>query len=191
MKIVSGSLSGIYEISFTSHQDHRGSFTRLYDQGVFENYGLHRHWVQENRSYTKQKGTIRGLHFQFPPFAETKMIRVSKGAIWDVFVDLRKESPTFAKWGSCQLTEDNDKMLYISQGFAHGFCTLTDDCEVIYKVDNFYSPALEGGILWNDRDLRIDWPITTPILSRKDGEALSLKEFIKMYEGIEIRKGLK
>lgn len=184
MNILPGSLPGIYEITFTPHQDHRGSFTRIYDQDVFEKYGLHRHWVQENRSYTKKKGTIRGLHFQFPPFAETKMIRVSKGAIWDVFVDLRKDSPTFGQWGVCLLQEEYDKMLYISKGFAHGFCSITDHCEVIYKVDNYYSPAHEGTILWNDQDLRIDWPHTSPVLSRKDQEALSMKEFIERYKGI-------
>ncbi|MBP1930825.1 dTDP-4-dehydrorhamnose 3,5-epimerase [Ammoniphilus resinae] len=186
MKIEAGCLPGIYEISFTSHQDHRGSFTRIYDQEMFEKHGLQSHWVQENRSYTQKKGTIRGLHLQFPPFAETKMVRVSKGAIWDVFVDLRKGSSTFAQWGACLLQEDIDKMLYIPKGFAHGFCTLTDHCEVIYKVDNYYSPSHEGGILWNDPDLGIVWPHTFPVLSRKDEKALSLKEFIKRYEGITL-----
>jgi dTDP-4-dehydrorhamnose 3,5-epimerase len=173
------SLSGTYEITFTPHTDHRGHFTRVYDQQIFKEHGLDRNWVQENHSYSKEKGIIRGLHFQFPPYAETKLILVTRGAIFDVFVDLRKDSPAFGRWGSIELKEDNNKMVYIPRGVAHGFCTLTDDCEVVYKVDNYYSPRHEGGIIWKDETLGIHWPVSAPIISLKDNELPSLKEFMR------------
>jgi dTDP-4-dehydrorhamnose 3,5-epimerase len=179
-------LSGVYEISLIPHVDHRGHFMRTFDGEIFTNFGLNRNWVQENHSLSIKKGTIRGLHFQLPPFSETKLVRVIKGAILDVFVDIRKESPTFGKWASIELTEDNFKMIFIPRGFAHGFCTLTDHCEVIYKVDNFYSPEQEAGILWNDDFLKIDWPTPNPIISQKDGKLPSFEEFIKNNKGINV-----
>jgi dTDP-4-dehydrorhamnose 3,5-epimerase len=166
--------------------DHRGHFTRSFDEQIFTHYGLNRYWVQENHTLSKKKGTIRGLHLQLPPYSETKLIRVIKGAILDVFVDLRKDSPTFGKWASIELTDDNFKMIFIPRGFAHGFCTLTDNCEVIYKVDNFYSPNHEVGILWNDDFLNIDWPVSNPIISKKDGKLPSFENFIKNYKGISL-----
>ncbi|MFC3769606.1 dTDP-4-dehydrorhamnose 3,5-epimerase [Paenibacillus sp. GCM10012303] len=171
-------LSGVYEITGTPHHDHRGYFTRLYDRQLWSDYGLDRIWVQENRSYSSRKGTIRGLHFQRPPHGETKVVRVSRGAILDVFVDMRRDSPTFGQWGSIELTEDNHKMIYIPRGFAHGFCTLTDHCEVTYKVDHRYTPSHEGGIVWNDETLRIDWPVSAPILSDRDARLPAWKELM-------------
>lgn len=181
-------LPGIYEITVTPRTDHRGRFTRVYDQRIFENYGIACHWVQENVSLSKHKGTIRGLHLQLGPYAETKLIRVSKGAIFDVFVDLREGSPTFGRWDSVLLTEDNHKLIYIPRGFAHGFCTLTDDCEVIYKVDNYYAPAHEAGLNWRDDSLRITWPVLKPIISDKDKYLPTLQEFIKIHRDIN-KKG--
>jgi dTDP-4-dehydrorhamnose 3,5-epimerase len=179
------SIPGIYEITLSPYTDHRGDFTRIYDQRIYKNLGLDRNWVQENHSFSLQKGTIRGLHFQFPPYTETKLIRVTKGAIFDVFVDLRRDSPTFGEWGSIELTEDNYKMIYITRGFAHGFCSLSDECEVVYKVDNYYSPTFEGGIIWRDETLRIDWPVSKPIISDKDNKLQTLKEFKRIYKGID------
>jgi len=143
-------------------------FVRTYDNNVFNENGLKFDWVQENHSKTVKSGTIRGLHFQLPPFAETKLVRCIRGKILDVFVDLRKNSPTFGKWDSIILSEDNYKMVLIPKGFAHGFLTLTDNCKVIYKVDNYYNPEYECGLIWNDSDLNINWGIDNPILSEKD-----------------------
>ncbi|WP_138495932.1 dTDP-4-dehydrorhamnose 3,5-epimerase [Paenibacillus pinistramenti] len=161
-------LQGIYEITLSPKADHRGHFSRVFDQQIFKQNGLSWDWVQENRSLSVKKGTIRGLHFQQGPYAETKLIRVSRGAIYDVFVDLRPDSPAFGTWDSILLTEDNNKMVYISKGFAHGFCTLEPNCEVLYKVDQYYSPEHEGGVIWNDPDLRITWPILKPVISDRD-----------------------
>lgn len=179
-------LAGVYEINLSPKMDHRGHFMRTFDEQIFNQFGIKRNWVQENHSLSINQGTIRGLHFQLPPYSETKLIRVVKGAIFDVFVDLRKDSPTFGKWGSVELTEDNFKMIFIPRGFAHGFCTLTDHCEVVYKVDNFYSPRHEGGVLWNDDVLNIDWPVLNPIISKRDGQLPSFEDFCKNHEGIHL-----
>jgi dTDP-4-dehydrorhamnose 3,5-epimerase len=184
-------LSGVYEINLDPKIDHRGHFMRTFDKQVFDNFGINRNWVQENHSLSIKKGIIRGLHFQLPPFSETKLIRVIKGAIFDVFVDLREDSPTFGQWDFIELREDNFKMVLIPRGFAHGFCTLADNCEVAYKVDNFYSPKQEAGIVWNDSILNIDWPVSDPILSKKDSELPPLEDFIKNHKGINLTKNEK
>lgn len=177
MIIKPGRLQGIYEISLIPNSDHRGHFTRTFDQQIYQDHGLDWNWVQENRSFSSRKGTIRGMHLQFGEYAETKLIRVTKGAIFDVFVDLRQESPTFGSWDSVLLTENNNKMVYISKGFAHGFCTLQEDCEVVYKVDRPYAPQHEGGVRWNDEALRITWPILKPVISDRDLQLPTLQEF--------------
>jgi dTDP-4-dehydrorhamnose 3,5-epimerase len=126
------------------HVDGRGFFMRTYDKEIFQQHGIERVWVQENHSRSEIKGIIRGFHFQLPPHSETKLVRALKGAVLDVFVDLRKGSPTFGQWDSIELSEANKKMVFIPRGFAHAFCTLTDICEVTYKVDNSYAPDYEG-----------------------------------------------
>jgi len=186
MEIKNHKLKGVYEIILNPHLDERGFFMRVYDDKLFKEHGINNKWVQENHSFSKNKGIIRGLHFQFPPYAETKLIRCIKGSIMDVFVDLRKNSPTFGKWGSIILSEENKKMILIPRGFAHGFCTLTEKSEVLYKVDNYYAPEYEGGIIWNDPDLNINWPVEHPILSEKDKKNLSFKEFVNIYGGIKL-----
>jgi dTDP-4-dehydrorhamnose 3,5-epimerase len=178
MQVKQYNLPSVYEITLNPHIDDRGHFIRIFDHDTFKNHGLDRDWRQENLSYSKRKGTIRGLHFQLPPFTETKLIRVIRGAIFDVWVDLRKDSPTFGKWDSIELSEDNYKMIFLPRGFAHGFCSLTDNCEIMYKVDNVYSAEHEGGILWRDEMLDINWPITSPILSKKDASLPKLKDFL-------------
>ena len=186
MLIKERKLRGVFEIQLDPHEDKRGFFMRVYDDTIFKKYRIHRNWVQENHSRSVEKGVIRGMHFQFPPYTETKLIRVISGEIYDVFIDLRKGSPTFGQWDSIKLSAENKKMIYIPGGFAHGFCTLTKNCEVVYKVDNYYAPDSEGSIRWDDPDLGIDWPVDNPILSEKDSKAKSFKEFIETYGGLEV-----
>lgn len=179
-------LQGTYEITLEPKTDERGFFMRTYDRKIFQKYGLDRNWIHENHSKSIKKGIIRGLHFQFPPYTESKLVRCVRGTIFDVFVDLRKNSPTFGRWDFVELSEENKKMIYIPRGFAHGFCTLTDVSEVVYKVDNNYMPDAEGGIIWNDKKLNINWPAKTPILSKKDADLPSMDEFILKYGGLEV-----
>lgn len=178
-------IPGVFEIRLEPRRDDRGFFMRTYDEAFFITQGLHRHWLQENQSRSENRGIIRGLHFQLPPFAETKLVRCVRGAVLDVFVDLRKDSTTFGKWGSIELRVDKFNMVYIPRGFAHGFCTLTDESEVVYKVDNVYSQENERGLLWNDPDLDISWPIFNPILSEKDAKGMTLKEFVSRHKYID------
>jgi dTDP-4-dehydrorhamnose 3,5-epimerase len=162
--------------------DSRGYFMRTFDETIFKEKGLERNWVQENHSRSEEKGIIRGLHFQLPPFTETKMLRCINGAVLDVFVDLRKDSETFGQWDSIELSAENKKMIFIPRGFAHGFCTLTNVSEVVYKVDNYYSQESERGLLWNDVNVGINWPIENPILSVKDEKNMTFKEFVEQYK---------
>jgi dTDP-4-dehydrorhamnose 3,5-epimerase len=180
-------IEGVYEIRLEPRRDERGFFMRVYDEEFFKKAGLHRHWVQENHSRSEKKGVLRGLHFQFPPFAETKLIRCVRGAVYDVFVDLRKGSPAFGKWGSVELSEEKHNMVFIPRGFAHGFCTLIAGSEVIYKVDNPYNLQAESGLLWSDPDLAISWPVKQPLLSEKDAGNQTLKEFVQRYKYIDIK----
>ena len=184
MKISPLKILGTYEITLSPIGDNRGFFMRTFDLNEFNNYGLNKMWVQENHSRSSQPGIIRGLHFQFPPYAETKLVRCISGKILDVFVDLRKDSGTFGQWESIELSEDNKKMVFIPRGFAHGYCTLSEVSEVLYKVDNFYAPEHEGGLLWNDSDVGIDWPVDDPVLSEKDKKNMGLEEFMEKYGGI-------
>lgn len=179
-------LKGVYEINLNPIGDHRGFFMRTYDEIFFDKNGLVTRWVQENHSFSAKKGTLRGLHFQFPPFAETKVVRCVQGEILDVFVDLRKSSSSFGKWGSVILSPAKSNIVYIPKGFAHGFCTLTDNCHVMYKVDNLYSKEHESGLLWNDFEIGIEWPVNSPIISEKDSHNLTLTRFIEKFKAIEV-----
>lgn len=177
MEIRETELSGVFEITLSPITDERGFFMRTYDISSFEQNGLCTTWLQENHSRSERKGIIRGLHFQVEPFHETKLVRCISGSVWDVAVDLRPESATFGRWISCILSAENRKMLYIPRGFAHGFCTLTSVSEVIYKVDNIYSPFHERGIIWNDAEIGIEWPVSFPVLSEKDRNNMSFKDY--------------
>lgn len=177
MEIKPHRLKGIFEINLKRISDARGYFMRTYEKGLFAESGLQTDWLQENQSFSARLHTIRGLHFQKPPHTETKLIRVIQGTIFDVFVDLRKDSKTFGQWGSTNLSEDNNKMVYISRGFAHGFCTLTEDVIVQYKVDNKYLLESEGGIRWNDPTLRIEWNVENPFTSEKDANLPFFENF--------------
>ena len=178
----------MFEITPKPHQDERGFFMRTYDWNLFREACIPMRWVQENHARSERKNIIRGLHFQFPPFSETKLVRCVTGAIKDVFVDLRKGSSTFGQWDSIELSADNKKMILIPRGFAHGYQTLTTVTDVLYKVDNFYSPEHEGGILWNDTELNIDWDLEAghiPCLSAKDTGNMKFVEFIERYKSID------
>jgi dTDP-4-dehydrorhamnose 3,5-epimerase len=152
--------------------DHRGWFMETYSDASFKAAGIEISFVQDNQSFTAAKGTLRGLHFQLKPKAQTKLVRCTKGGIFDVAVDLRKGSPAFGKWIGMELSTNNKRQLFIPKGFAHGFVTLTDDVEVQYKVDEFYAPEWERAIIWSDPEIAIAWPFDiTPLLSVKDESA--------------------
>ncbi|MCE7792763.1 dTDP-4-dehydrorhamnose 3,5-epimerase [Salipaludibacillus sp. CUR1] len=148
--------------------DHRGFFMESYNAERFKEAGIAFNFIQDNHSLSVNKGTIRGLHFQLPPKSQAKLVRVVKGAIYDVAVDIRKSSPHFGKWVGVELSAENKKQLIIPRGFAHGFCTLEENTEVIYKVDEYYAPEYDRGIRWDDPALNINWPANEPVLSEKD-----------------------
>lgn len=151
----------------TVFEDRRGFFLESYNLKEFEAFGINVNFVQDNHSRSK-KGVIRGLHFQKGKMAQAKLVRVVKGEIFDVAVDIRKGSSYYGKWVAVTLSENNKRMLFIPEGFAHGFCVLSEEADVLYKASNFYSPEHEGGIRWDDPDLAIPWPVDNPIVSLKD-----------------------
>ncbi len=154
--------------------DGRGFFFESYREDVFARYGVKERFVQDNCSRSV-KGALRALHYQMPPMAQAKIVRVTRGKVYDVAVDIRKNSKTFGKYVSVILSADDPKMLYVPAGFAHGFLALEDGCEFHYKVSNFYSPQHERGIIWNDPDIKIDWPRLDYIFSEKDKKYPTLK----------------
>lgn len=170
--------------------DHRGFFMESYNDKVFEELGLCYTFIQDNQSLSAEAGTLRGLHYQLEPYAQTKLVRVINGAIYDVIVDIRKGSPTYGKWQGFILTAENKRQLLIPKGFAHGLCTLVKNTEVMYKVDNYYSFEHERGILWNDPQLNIDWPVREPILSSKDTKHPTMEDaentFVYFSKGVTI-----
>jgi dTDP-4-dehydrorhamnose 3,5-epimerase len=156
--------------------DDRGYFFESYNQQVFADAGLDLEFLQDNESKSS-KGVLRGLHFQLPPFDQGKLVRVSRGSVMDVSVDLRKDSSTYGQWASFELSEINKRMLWIPPGFAHGFISLQEDTVFIYKCTNVYHKESEGSIRWNDPDLDIDWGISDPVVSEKDQQAPLFREF--------------
>ena len=170
MKFFETELKGSYIIELERLEDERGFFTRIWDKKRMQDKGLDTDLVQMSFSFTKKKGTLRGMHFQKKPFEETKLVRCTRGKIFDVIIDLRTKSNTFMKWISVELNSDNLKMLYIPEGFAHGFQTLEDNTEVSYQMTQYYMPEFAEGIRWDDTQFNIDWPIKFPILSEKDNK---------------------
>lgn len=168
MKFIKTNIKGVYVITLELRKDNRGSFTRNFCKKEFAEIGININIVQINRSLTKEKGTIRGLHYQRYPKSEDKIVQCLKGSIFDVAVDLRKNSPTYGKWVGETLSEDNNKMLLIPKGFAHGFQALDNNVVVQYFVSQYYSPDYEKGLRWNDPRLNIQWPIKDIELSDKD-----------------------
>lgn len=165
------------------HGDDRGFFSETFKRAELETEGVRVDWLQDNQSLSGQVGTVRGLHFQTAPFAQDKLVRVLRGAIFDVAVDLREGSQTYGQWVGLELSQENWTQLYVPAGFAHGFMTLLPDTEVLYKVSAPYSKAHEGAILWNDPDLNIAWPEVGPVtLSEKDKVAPRLRDLVALSQ---------
>jgi len=180
-------IPGIVLIEPKVSEDGRGFFMETYKMPDFGAAGIKVDFVQENHSRSS-KGVLRGLHYQNPPFAQGKLVRAVRGKIFDVAVDIRRGSPTWTKWVSIILSEENKNILYVPAGLAHGFCVLSEVAEVIYKTTGVYSAESEAGIIWNDKNLNIKWPINEPILSEKDRNLPSLENAdIRFYYGEELK----
>lgn len=187
MKIKELKIKGVFEIQLEPNIDSRGFFMRTYDEKIFQKYRINRKWVQESHSFSRKKGTVRGFHFQHQPYTETKLIRVSNGEILFTILDLRKNSNTFGKWIQLVVSAEKNNVIYIPKGCAPCMCTLTEDCEVLYKMDQFYSPDHYDNIKWDDPTLNISWPIKNPSdISQKDKRDQSFKEFVKKYGGLKV-----
>ena len=168
MKFIETPLKGAYIIELEPIEDERGFFARSFCKEEFKRHGIEFEVAQCNISYNKKKGTLRGMHYQAPPHEEGKLVSCIKGAICDVIIDLRPDSPTYCKWFAVELTAKNYKMLYVPKGFAHGFQTLEDNTVVFYQMSEFYHPECARGVRWNDPAFGIEWPISNPIMSEKD-----------------------
>lgn len=179
LKIEPLSLSDVKCVTPTRYEDERGFFSETYNVQRFRDAGIDADFVQDNHSLSKRKGTVRGLHFQAPPFAQAKLVRVLRGAVRDVVVDVRKASPTYGQWACAHLSAENGAQLFVPRGFLHGFVTLEPDTEVFYKVDNSYSREADGAVLWCDETLGIDWGIQAKaaVLSDKDMAAQRFADF--------------
>ena len=171
MNVIETALAGVRILEPQVFGDARGWFMESWSKKKMEDAGSFVDFVQDNHSFSAQKGTLRGLHYQLNPMAQAKLLRVSRGAIFDVAVDIRRGSPTYAKWVGVKLTAENYRQLFIPRGFAHGFITLTDDVEVQYKADNLYAPDCDGNIRWDDPEIGVEWPIPPVVLSEKDAAA--------------------
>jgi len=176
MEFIETALQGLVKIQPIVHSDLRGFFIESYSFAPFEKAGIACRFIQDNHSCSKEKGVLRGLHFQKPPFAQAKLIRVTRGGIFDVAVDLRKNSPTYGHWCGLEISAANFTMLFVPAGFAHGFCTLEPDTHVQYKVDVPYTPQHDSGIIWNDPELAVVWPVEHPVISTKDARLPLLRD---------------
>ena len=174
-------LKGCFVITPEPFTDERGWFARTYCKNEFNTIGHQGEWLQLNHSFTRQAGTIRGMHYQLPPFSEIKLVRCIAGAVYDVVIDLRKGSSTFLHWLGVEISAANKKMIYIPEGFAHGFQALEDNSELIYHHTQFYTPGDEGGIRYNEPKVKIKWPIVVAGISERDGHHPFLGE---NYKGI-------
>ncbi|MBD0381616.1 dTDP-4-dehydrorhamnose 3,5-epimerase [Paenibacillus sedimenti] len=168
MKVISTKLPGVLVFEPKSYGDHRGFFMESYNRHTLEQLGIHHDFIQDNHSLSVQAGILRGLHYQLAPKAQTKLVRVLSGAVYDVVVDIRQGSPTYGEWAGVILSAENKRQILVPQGFAHGICTLVPNTQLMYKVDQYYSPEHDRGIGWNDPQLGIEWPVSDPILSDKD-----------------------
>ncbi len=168
MRFSETKLRGVYTISLEPHRDERGFFARTWCREEFEAHGLNPQLVQCSISFNKRRGTLRGMHFQQAPYAEAKLIRCTKGAIYDVAVDLRPSSPTFKQWTALILTEANREMMYVPEGCAHGFLTIEDESEVFYQMSEFYAPEAARGFRWDDPAFGIAWPEKVEVIASKD-----------------------
>jgi len=180
MKVEKTSISGPLIIYPDVFEDPRGYFYESYNADKFKEMGIIESFNQSNHSKSV-KGTLRGLHFQVSP-GQSKLVRVIRGSVWDVAVDIRPSSKTFGKWHAVELNEENRMIYYVPVGFAHGFCVLSETTEFLYKVSSVYNPKTESGIAWDDPDINIEWPIKSPLLSERDMKNQSLKEFLKKVQ---------
>lgn len=176
MKITKLELEGVKILEPNYFEDYRGYYSETYSKRTLHELGIDTVFVQDNHSLTLKKGIIRGIHFQNNPKAQTKLVRCSRGRVMDYVVDLRKDSSTFKKWISVELSEENRMQIWIPKGFGHAFVSLVDNCEVQYKVDELYYPEHDRAITWNDPQINIEWPIAEPIISQKDMAAPLLKD---------------
>lgn len=168
MHFIKTPLEGAYLIDLDKKGDDRGFFARFFCAKEFKEYGLEENFVQVNNSLSVHKGTMRGMHYQLSPLAESKLVRCLTGSLYDVILDLRKESPTFGQWFGSELNPENRRMMYVPKGFGHGFVSLKDHTEILYLSSQYYSSELERGIRWNDPKFAIRWPIPPTIISEKD-----------------------
>ena len=176
MDIIKTKIDGVYVLIPRVFGDYRGFFMESWSKKTMDEAGLFYDFVQDNHSLSTVKGTLRGIHFQKGDKSQAKLVRVVTGAVLDVAVDLRHDSPTYKQWVGVELSAENKKQLLIPRGFGHGFVTLTDHVEFLYKADNYYAPEADGGIRWNDPDIGVEWGITDPILSEKDKKNPFLKD---------------
>lgn len=193
MKVIETEIPGVLIVETDVFGDHRGYFTETYSKPKYEKLGITVDFVQDNRSFSAAEGTLRGLHWQNPPYAQSKLVSCTKGKVIDVAVDIRKGSPTFGKWVSCELSADNHRQFFIPQGFAHGFLTLTPDVEFRYKVDNVYDKASEGSIRYDDPTVAVDWGMLLngrePVLSDKDRISPVLEDANNLFVYDDMMKG--
>jgi len=184
MEIIETNIPDVKVITPKKHGDHRGSFAETFNCKALAAAGIEADFVQDNQSYSAAKGVVRGLHFQIPPFAQGKLVRVLRGSILDVAVDLRRSSPTFKHHVAVQLSAENFKQIFVPKGFAHGFVTLVTDTEILYKVTDYYAPDHERGLMWNDPDLGIDWPVNADdaVLSSRDRELSHLSDLTDLFD---------
>jgi len=168
MRLLETDLKGVHIIELDQREDERGFFARTFCKNVFEKHGLHSEVAQCNLSHNARRGTLRGMHYQAEPFAEAKLVQCVRGSLYDVIIDLRRDSETYCQWIGVELSAANGRMLYVPEGFAHGFQTLEDDTAVYYQMFQFYAPHFARGVRWDDPAFGIKWPIKSPIISDKD-----------------------
>jgi dTDP-4-dehydrorhamnose 3,5-epimerase len=172
-------LQGSYMIGLEPFTDERGWFARYFCKNEFREISHTKEWLQMNHYFTNKKGSLRGMHYQLPPFGEIKLVRCVAGAVFDVIVDLRKDSSTFLDWFGAELSSSNKKMMYIPEGFAHGFQCLTNDCELLYHHTEYYKPNVEGGIKYDDSKINVQWPLAVTVISDRDRSHPYLDENFK------------
>jgi dTDP-4-dehydrorhamnose 3,5-epimerase len=181
MKFIAGDIQGLFILEPTIYEDDRGWFFESFHQERFqENTGYTQSFVQDNESFSR-KDVLRGLHFQMPPMAQAKLVKVLKGRVLDVAVDIRKDSATYGQYQKIELSDSNRRMFFIPEGFAHGFLALSDEVIFQYKCSNFYSPEHDSGIVWNDTKLNIDWGINNPLISLKDSQLKNFSTFVSPF----------
>jgi dTDP-4-dehydrorhamnose 3,5-epimerase len=183
MEVIATDIPGVLLLKPRYFNDARGYFVETYNLRAARAAGLTADFVQDNQAFSHKRGTVRALHFQVPPRAQAKLVRVLRGSIYDVAVDLRVGSPTYGRWTAATLTAEHGEQVFVPRGFAHGYCTLEADTEVAYKVDDYYAPDCEGGLIWNDPTLAIDWPVAASeaMLSDKDLKLPQFADFVSPF----------